>query len=182
MKFALTLSLLFGTFASGAFASQDRFSGNQLGHPYVGLQPSYVWDTSVPIENTATAATFTSAAPMSLSLGNGPVPATYSRPFFSYYQPPISHMVSSPVSERRTSGYRPSTGLAQQKANQAARMRLRGHVGGGLGGARFEGVGWSNASAQSAIQSCCYWGTRPTHQIGVSRGADGFWYACVLYN
>lgn len=81
-----------------------------------------------------------------------------------------------------TSGGSVSPGLAQQKAQQAAQMGLRGHIGGGLGGARFEGVGWSNQSAQRAIESCCYWGTRPTAQIGVTRGQDGFWYACVLYN
>ena len=72
-------------------------------------------------------------------------------------------------------------GLAQQKAVQAAQGGIQGHLGGGLGGAKYEGVGWSNRSAQNAIQSCCYWGTRPTAQIGVSKGNDGFWYACVLY-
>ena len=72
-------------------------------------------------------------------------------------------------------------GLAQQKAQQAAQGGIQGHLGGGLGGAKYEGVGWSNRSAQNAIQSCCYWGTRPTAQIGVSKGSNGFWYACVLY-
>ena len=72
-------------------------------------------------------------------------------------------------------------GLAQQKATQAAQGGIQGHLGGGLGGAKYEGVGWSNRSAQNAIQSCCYWGTRPTAQIGVSKGSNGFWYACVLY-
>jgi len=72
-------------------------------------------------------------------------------------------------------------GLAQQKADQAAQSGIQGHLGGGLGGAKYEGVGWSNHSAQNAINSCCYWGVRPTAQIGVSKGNDGFWYACVLY-
>lgn len=81
-----------------------------------------------------------------------------------------------------TSNGSSTSGLAQRKAVQAAQLRLRGHVGGGLGGARYEGVGWSNQSPQEAIESCCYWGTRPTAQIGVTRGPDGFWYACVLYN
>jgi len=72
-------------------------------------------------------------------------------------------------------------GLAQQKAVQAAQSGVRGHLSGGLGGAKYEGVGWSNHSAQNAINSCCYWGVRPTAQIGVSKGNDGFWYACVLY-
>ena len=75
-----------------------------------------------------------------------------------------------------------TSGLAQSKAQRAANGGIRGHLGGGLGGARYEGVGWSNQSPQAAIQQCCYWGTRPTAQIGVSQGADGVWYACVLYN
>ena len=74
------------------------------------------------------------------------------------------------------------SGLAQSKAQRAANMGLRGHLGGGLGGAKYEGVGWSNQSPQSAIQSCCYWGTRPVSQIGVAKGNDGCWYACVLYH
>jgi hypothetical protein len=73
-------------------------------------------------------------------------------------------------------------GLAQRKAKRAAQGGIRGHLGGGLGGAKYEGVGWSNQSAQRAIESCCYWGTRPTAQIGVAKGSDGFWYACVLYH
>lgn len=76
----------------------------------------------------------------------------------------------------------PQPGLAQQKAQQAAQMGLRDHLGGGLGGAKFEGVGWSNQSPQSAIQNCCYWGQRPPAQIGVSKSPDGCWYACVLYH
>ncbi len=72
-------------------------------------------------------------------------------------------------------------GLAQRKAQQAANSNLKGHVGGGLGGAKYEGVGWSTISADSAVQACCYWGTRPVAEIGVVRGSDG-WYACVLYN
>ena len=73
------------------------------------------------------------------------------------------------------------SGLAQSKAQRAASMGLKNHVGGGLGGARYEGVGWSTVSAQSAIQACCYWGRRPVAEIGVARGVDG-WYACVLYH
>ena len=74
-----------------------------------------------------------------------------------------------------------SPGLAQQKAAQAASMSFRDHVGGSLGGANYEGVGWSNRSAQAAISNCCYWGQRTPAQIGVAKSADGCWYACVLY-
>jgi len=71
-------------------------------------------------------------------------------------------------------------GLAQQKSNTMANRGIRGHVGGSLGGYGAEGVGWSTRSAQDAIQNTCYWGERPVGEIGVSRGANG-WYSTVLY-
>ncbi len=76
----------------------------------------------------------------------------------------------------------PTSGLAQQKAAQAASMSFRNHVGGGMGGAKFEGVGWSNQSPQKAIENCCHWGQRTPAQIGISKSPDGCWYACVLYH
>lgn len=116
---------------------------------------------------------------------------TYSQPAYfgsgSMNQGMVQYQATAPqynsapayTSLNAAGGY--GSGLAQQKAQQAAQMRLQGHVGGGLGNAKFEGVGWSSGSAQDAIQRCCYWGTRPVSQIGVSRGQDGLWYACVLY-
>ena len=116
------------------------------------------------------------------------VPATYVAPAATIVSHPVrstsysTPTVSRSVSQSSTSfGSNAGSGLAQSKAARAARMGLRGHLGGGLGGAKYEGVGWSNQSAQSAIQSCCYWGNRPVSQIGVARGRDGCWYACVLY-
>lgn len=71
--------------------------------------------------------------------------------------------------------------LAQWKAErQAAEGRMR-HVGGGFGGGRYEGVGFSTASADDAIRACCYWDQRPVREIGVARGRRG-WYATVIYN
>jgi len=125
-----------------------------------------------------------------------PVPS-YVQPTRTYIQPttaatPVYYRAvpSTPVRSTLSTGYQTlstgisnvSSGLAQMKAQQAASGGIRGHIGGGLGGARYEGVGWSNQSPQAAIQQCCYWGTRPTAQIGVSKSADGCWYACVLYN
>ncbi len=98
------------------------------------------------------------------------------------YRLPAPTYSLPPASINRFSSQSRQAGLAQSKAVQAARMRLRGHIGGGLGGAKYEGVGWSNQSPQAAIEQCCYWGTRPTAQIGVSKGQDGCWYACVLYH
>ena len=105
---------------------------------------------------------------------------------YSDHQQPIQGSVS-PVPTTAYSGNsytstNPQPGLAQQKATQAAQMSYRNHIGGGLGGANFEGVGWSNQSAQTAIQNCCYWGQRAPAQIGVSKSPDGCWYACVLYH
>lgn len=105
---------------------------------------------------------------------------TYASPNVIYPQQTYDSL-SLPTSQfNSTSNNQP--GLAQSKAVQAAQMGLRGHLGGGLGGAKYEGVGWSNQSPQQAIEQCCYWGTRPTAQIGVSKGQDGCWYACVLYH
>ncbi len=103
-----------------------------------------------------------------------------SMPAQNYAQASTSASLASPSTPPSSSGT-VAPGLAQRKAERAARVGIQGHLGGGLGGAKYEGVGWSNQSAQNAIRSCCYWGVRPTAQIGVAKGNDGFWYACVLY-
>ena len=80
-----------------------------------------------------------------------------------------------PMPERAVSG-----GLAQQKAEQQAREGQMRHVGGSSGAGQFEGVGFSSVSGDDAVRRCCYWGQRTPVDIGVARGARG-WYACVLY-
>lgn len=105
---------------------------------------------------------------------------TYASPNVINPQPTYRSLPPSTSQFNSTSNSQP--GLAQSKAVRAAQMGLRGHLGGGLGGAKYEGVGWSNQSPRQAIEHCCYWGTRPTAQIGVSKGQDGLWYACVLYH
>ena len=70
--------------------------------------------------------------------------------------------------------------IAQHKANvQASEGRMR-HLGGSFGDGRFEGVGFSTVSADAAIQACCYYGQKTPVDIGVARGANG-WFATVLY-
>ena len=78
--------------------------------------------------------------------------------------------------------------LAQQKANTAARLGIKNHVGGSLGGATAEGVGWAS-TPQRAIQRCCFSGHPLQSKRGpyktrlgtaVARGNDGYWYACIL--
>jgi len=66
---------------------------------------------------------------------------------------------------------------AQASAQSSAQCGHMAHRGGSY---RYEGVGFSTASAQAAIRNCCYYGQRTPVEIGVSRGRNG-WYACVRY-
>ena len=135
---------------------------------YISQQPAITYTSSVPTFVPAGAAPVTFASPNVISSQ----PIYNSTPTYNS-QPTYSSSTSNCKSCQ--------PGLAQSKAVQAAQMGLRGHLGTGLGGAKYEGVGWSNQSPRDAIEHCCYWGTRPTAQIGVSKGNDGCWYACVLY-
>ena len=151
---------------------------------WVSQQPAMTYTSSgasyAPTE--AALVTFSSSNVISTQPIYESVPTYSGQPTFTSpattFSAPVYAAPSAP-SYNSTSNVQP--GLAQSKAAQAAQMGLRGHLGGGLGGAKYEGVGWSNQSPQAAIEHCCYWGTRPTAQIGVSKGQDGCWYACVLY-
>ena len=70
--------------------------------------------------------------------------------------------------------------VAAAKAQYCASRGIKGHVGGGYGGANAEGVGFSTRSAQQALNSCCYTGQRRVAGSSVARGSDG-WYAVKLY-
>jgi hypothetical protein len=71
--------------------------------------------------------------------------------------------------------------VAEAKAQRAAAMRFKGHLGGGFGGGRAEGVGFSTRSAQDALNHCCFTGQRRVAGSAVVRGADG-WYAVKIYH
>ncbi len=73
-----------------------------------------------------------------------------------------------------------ASGLAQQKAEIQARSGRCFHPGGSFGGGTHEGVGFSTVSADDAVRHCCYWGQRTPIDIGVARGANG-WYTAVIY-
>lgn len=84
----------------------------------------------------------------------------------------------------------PLDGLAQQKAEQAARMRLKGHLGTGISYAQAEGVGFSSISPQDAINIACY-SNHPRQSkagpyktrlgTGVCYNAqERIWYSCIL--
>ena len=71
--------------------------------------------------------------------------------------------------------------VADAKAQRAASLRIKGHLGGGFGGGKAEGVGFSTTSAQHALNICCFTGQRPVAGSAVVRGADG-WYAVKIYH
>ncbi len=68
--------------------------------------------------------------------------------------------------------------VAQEKAHRLAALGRLTHSGRLAG--RYEGIGFSSRSADEAIRSCCYWGRRHPIDIGVARGAHG-WFAVVGY-
>jgi hypothetical protein len=70
--------------------------------------------------------------------------------------------------------------VATAKAQQAASLGAKGHLGGGYGGGNAEGVGFSTRSAEDALNHCCFTGQRPLAGSSVVRGADG-WYAVKIY-
>lgn len=107
-------------------------------------------------------------------------PRRYSAPVSSpqiAYSPAQTQFVAQPVT---TAPVVSGGGLAQQKAEAQARAGNCFHPGGSLGGGTHEGCGFSSVSADDAIRHCCYWGQRTPIDIGVARGANG-WYATVLY-
>lgn len=92
-------------------------------------------------------------------------------------------VMSQPVVSQPTTGMpMPATGggLAQSKAQIQAQAGRCFHPGGSFGGGTHEGCGFSSVSADDAVRHCCYWGQRTPIDIGVARGANG-WYATVIY-
>ena len=67
---------------------------------------------------------------------------------------------------------------AQQDAETMARTGILKHCR--TAGGCVEGIGMSSVSADAAIRRCCFWG-RPVREIGVCRGRNGMYYACVRY-
>ena len=68
---------------------------------------------------------------------------------------------------------------AQWKAEQSAARGSVAHIGGSFGGGSFEGNGFG-ATPEQAIQVSCFWGQRTPIEIGVARGANGY-YATIFY-
>ncbi len=86
---------------------------------------------------------------------------------------------STPVINQPTPQASAAPGSAQWKAEQSARIGSVQHLGGGFGGGSFEGNGFG-ATADQAIRNSCFWGQRTPIEIGVARGANGY-YATIFY-
>lgn len=69
------------------------------------------------------------------------------------------------------------TSTAQGVAEAQAQSGQCRHFGGNTG---YEGVGFSSAGPEEAKRNCCFWGQRTPVDIGIARGARG-WFACVRY-
>ena len=68
---------------------------------------------------------------------------------------------------------------AQWKAEQSARNGSVAHIGGPFGGGSYEGNGFG-ATPEQAVTNSCFWGQRTPIEIGVARGANGY-YATIFY-
>lgn len=90
-----------------------------------------------------------------------------------------TYTYSNTYSNANTYGGGPQA-VAEAKASRSASMGIKGHIGGGYGGANAEGVGFSTYSAQHALNNCCFTGQRSVAGSAVVRGNDG-WYAVKLY-
>lgn len=77
-----------------------------------------------------------------------------------------------------------SVGVAALKTSQQVAQGVMRHVGGSLGGARYEGVGFSTVSPEDAVRKCCY-SNRPIReqsvQYGYNRSLRRYgWFATIL--
>lgn len=71
-----------------------------------------------------------------------------------------------------------NTSTAQSTAILIVQTGRFRHWGNPMGG--FEGIGMG-ATAQQAIQNCCYWGKRQAIDIGTAQMRSGQWVAVVRY-
>ncbi len=154
-------------------------------------QPAYTqyYNTAVPMTTTAptntiiqtnsvapttgvvqASATETTTAPTTAT------PATAAAPANAPAAAPAATTTAAPAT---TTPKVAAVGSAQWKAEQSARMCSVQHIGGGFGGGSYEGNGFG-ATADQAIRNSCYWGQLTPIEIGVARGANGY-YATIFY-
>ena len=68
---------------------------------------------------------------------------------------------------------------AEQKAEKAARLCHKGHLGGSIYGATYEGIGYDR---RKLFRACYLYTARTGSRIGAAivRGRDGTFYSCLL--
>lgn len=68
---------------------------------------------------------------------------------------------------------------AEYKAALAAKRRYRGHLGGSLYGANYEGIGYG---AESRFRACYLYTAKAGTLCGAAivKGTDGCYYCCLL--
>ena len=79
-----------------------------------------------------------------------------------------------------------SLGVAAVKTSQQVAQGVMRHVGGSMGGGRYEGVGFSTSSPEAALRRCCYYGQRRmidhSVQYGYNRSLRMYgWFATAIY-
>lgn len=108
-----------------------------------------------------------------------PTGGSTGRASFAANQTPVAYSVSN-VSAGLDLQVEVSSSIQQHSLRQATANRMfhsRGPWGLGI---RFEGVGFSTRSAQSALENCCYYGQKPLVEQSVVRGQNG-WYATARF-
>ena len=165
-----------------ACCSNAEARGRRFYQPTYQYYPTTVQSAPVVQQTVVTqpaATTPTTTAPQTTGVvqtnateaGNGVVQASSATP--------VAVTEAAPAKPATTTPAPAAVGSAQWKAEQCARMGSVQHLGGGFGGGSYEGCGFG-ATAQQAIQSACFWGQRTPIEIGVARGANGY-YSTIFY-
>ncbi len=146
--------------------------------PAYNAAPNY---NTVPAYNTAQATTFT--APTGTVVSTTPT-VTESNIVQMSGTSPSGSVITADSSTVATGAYAGTSnasapGSAQWKAEQSAQRCSVQHLGGSFGGGSFEGNGFG-ATPDQAIRNACFWGQKTPIQIGVARGANGY-YATIFY-
>lgn len=195
LQLLLAVAAVIVVSSTNAEARGGRRGGYYQGYaaPYYNYNANY--NTVPAYTNTVPAATQTSttitttsapaATAQTVTPADGVVQTNATAPAGGVVQAggSTSATTTGPVASTST-GPKPNSngavvGSAQWKAEQCARNGSVAHIGGGFGGGSYEGNGFG-FSPEQAITGSCFWGQRQPIEIGVARGANGY-YAVVFY-
>lgn len=183
------LQMVVAAVVIAACCSNAEARGRRFYQPTYQYYPTTVQSAPVVQQTVVTqpaATTQTTTAPQTTGVvqtnateaGNGVVQASAAAPVAVTEGTPTK-TEAAPAKPATTTPAPAAVGSAQWKAEQCARMGSVQHLGGGFGGGSYEGCGFG-ATPQQAIQSACFWGQRTPIEIGVARGANGY-YSTIFY-